>query len=57
MLLGGSTAILVPQDVYFAGYDYEAYIDDSGTARDPQFLMADCFQRPREIRLGVRLDF
>jgi hypothetical protein len=57
MLLGASSAILVPQDVYFAGYDYQAAIDDSGTARDPQFLQADFFQRPREIRLGVRLDF
>jgi hypothetical protein len=57
MLLGASTVIQVPQDVYFAGYDYQSYIDASGSARDPRFLMANWFQRPRELRFGVRLDF
>jgi hypothetical protein len=57
MLLGGSTAIRVPQDTYFAGYDYEAVIEQQNATRDPRFLMADWFQFPRELRLGVRLDF
>jgi outer membrane receptor protein involved in Fe transport len=57
MLLGGSSAILVPQDVYFSGYDYQAAIDAQGATRNAMFAMDNLFQAPRSVRLGVRLDF
>ena len=57
LLLGVSTTIPVPVDQYFAGYDYQAAIDASGTARDPRFLQANLFQWPRAVRLGVRINF
>jgi len=57
ILLGGSTVIAVPRDVYFAGYDYQAYIDAQKVPRDPTFLYPSLFQFPRELRLGVRIDF
>ena len=57
MLLGGTTSIKVPTNVYFAGYDYNAYIDASGSARDPRYLMVDRFQLPRSMRIGVKFEF
>lgn len=57
MLMGGTTSIRVPTATYFGGYDYQAIIDSSGTARDPRFLMVDRFQAPRTARIGVKIDF
>lgn len=57
MLLGGSAVIVVPRDVYFAGYDYQAYIDAQKVPRDPTFLQPTLFLFPRELRLGLRIDF
>lgn len=57
MLLGGSSVIVVPRDVYFAGYDYQSYIDAQRVPRDPTFLQPSLFQFPRELRFGVRIDF
>lgn len=56
MLMGGSTSVQVPRATYFNGYDYKAVVAASGSA-DPRFLMADRFQMPRSIRLGVKIDF
>ena len=57
MLLGGSTSISVPKPTYFAGYDYNAAITASGSARDPRFLMVDRYQAPRSARIGVKFEF
>jgi hypothetical protein len=58
MLNGASTSIVVPAQDWFAGrVDYDAAIAAQGTLRDPRFLMAQTFQPPRSIRLGIRFDF
>jgi hypothetical protein len=57
MLLGGTTSIAVPKATYFAGYDYQAAINASGSARDPRFLMVDRYQGPRSARIGIRFEF
>ena len=57
MLLGGSLTIVVPSAAYFAGYDYNAAITASGSARDPRFLMIDRYQAPRSARIGIKFEF
>jgi len=47
----------VPKPTYFAGYDYNAAITASGSARDPRFLMVDRYQAPRSARIGVKFEF
>lgn len=57
MLLGTSTTIRVDPAQYFRGIDYAAGIAASGSALDPRFLLAQAFQPPRQVRVGLRLDF
>ena len=43
---------------FFAGFDIEQVLAARPTIRrDPRFLLANSFQTPRSIRIGVKLSF
>ena len=45
------------EEQFFAGFDADQVIADNGVALDPRYGMAEVFQAPREVRLGLRLTF
>jgi len=55
VLNGDSVTINIPLATYFAGVDYNTFIP--ATLRDPRFDLANRFQAPRSIRVGMRVDF
>jgi hypothetical protein len=49
--------IFTTTEELFQGIDTQALIQEQGLYEDPLFLMDSEFQRPREIRLGIRFAF
>jgi len=42
---------------FFAGFDVNQVIAQNGSAVDPRFGLAEEFQRPRQVRFGIRFFF
>ena len=45
------------EEEFFAGFDVNQVIADNEVALDPRYGLAEVYQAPRELRLGVKLTF
>lgn len=50
-------AIDLSQHDFYRGFDTQALIQSQQLKRDPRFLQADSYQAPRQIRLGLKLEY